>query len=142
MSNNTNALGTTQVTGRGFMWLGIVVTLLGVVTYAALLIGAQLLHMPWYAPLLAIVGVGLTFIAVRRKPGVWRYAALFFCCLLVIAEVWFLFSYTKLPKYAGPAVTGQPFPEFTTRLVDNTVFTNNDFVGQKNTALVFYRGHW
>lgn len=132
----------TKSTGRGYMWFGILVTILGVVTYAMLLMGAQLLHTPWYAPILAIIGVGLTFIAVRRKPGVWRYTALLFCCLLVVAELMFLFSFTKLPKYAGPAVAGQQFPEFTTKLADNMAFSNNDFVGQKSTALIFYRGHW
>ena len=124
------------------MWFGIVVTILGIVAYAALLMGAQLLHTPWYAPLLAVVGVGLSFIAARRKPGLWRYAALIFCCLMVVAELMFLFSFTRLPKYSGPAVAGQPFPEFATRLANNTVFSNSDFVGPKNTALIFYRGHW
>ncbi len=142
MSDNTHEIGTTKSTGRAIMWYGIVVTILGVVTYAVLLMGAQLLHTPWYAPVFAIVGVALTFISVRRKPGIWRYAALLFCCLLVIGELMFLFSFTKLPKYAGPAVAGQPFPEFTTRLADNTVFSKNDFISQKNTALIFYRGHW
>ena len=124
------------------MWFGIAVTILGVVAYAVLLSGFRILHTPWYAPLLAILGLGLTFVATRRKASVWRYTALVFCCLVLGGELLFLFSYIKLPAYDGPAVAGRQFPEFATKFADNTSFTNKNLVGDKRTALVFYRGHW
>ena len=142
MSDITNSIGKPKTTGLGLMWLGIFLPVLGVMTYAVSLMGLRLFHMPWYAPILAMLGLVLTILAVRRKPSVWRYAALVFCCLMLVAELLFLFSYTKLPAYAGPAVAGQQFPQFATKFSDNTLFSNKDFVGQKNTALIFYRGHW
>ena len=142
MSDIPNIFDKPKTTGVGLMWLGILLPVLGVMTYAVFLMGLQLFHVPWYAPILAMLGLGLTILAVRRKPSVWRYAALVVCGLMLVAELLFLFSFTKLPAYAGPAVAGQQFPQFTTKFASNTPFSNNDFVGDKRTALIFYRGHW
>lgn len=142
MSDIPNIFDKPKTTGVGLMWLGILLPVLGVMIYAVFLMGLQLFHVPWYAPILAMLGLGLTILAVRRKPSVWRYAALVFCCLMLVAELLLLFSYTKLPAYAGPAVAGQQFPQFATKFANNTVFSNRDFVGDKKTALIFYRGHW
>ena len=51
------------------MWLGIFLPVFGVMTYAVSLMGLRLFHVPWYAPILAMLGIGLTILAVRRKPS-------------------------------------------------------------------------
>ena len=46
------------------------------------------------------------------------------------------------PPYLGPVTVGQAFPNFETRLASGEAFQQGDLKGDKNTVLVFYRGHW
>src|SRR5437016_4325175 len=101
MNTSTLPLAPTRPAGRVLLWLGIASALLGIVVYAALL-GAGLLHTPWYAPALATVGVGLLVLSLIRRFTFFRGAALLLLGLLTAAEWWFLLDLSRLPPYAGP----------------------------------------
>jgi hypothetical protein len=62
--------------------------------------------------------------------------------MLAGIEWFFLLEYTLLPAYTGPVKAGESFPEFSAARHDGTPFTRGDLVGPKDTALVFFRGHW
>ena len=71
-----------------------------------------------------------------------RGLALILVALLAAGEWWFLLVYVRLPAYTGPVAARQSFPEFHALRVDGTGFTQRDFVGDRDTALIFFRGHW
>ena len=93
------------VPGKLYLGLGIVLVLSGPLLYT-LQIQAKLLSVPWYALLLASVGVVLLLLAVLRRPTVWRLAALVLGGLLAGAQGYFLLVLSKVPAYTGPVVAG------------------------------------
>jgi hypothetical protein len=130
-----------QFPGRLYLWLGIGLVFLGPVLYLVQL-RTKVLSVPWYVPVLATVGVALIFLAVLRKPNIWRITAVVLCALPAGAEWYFLLSLSKVPAYTGPVAVGAPFPAFTTSLADGSAFNQDSLRGEQNTALVFFRGHW
>jgi hypothetical protein len=143
MSISTTPIAPPKSAGRGLLWLGIAITLLAVIAYAALLVGAHFLHTPWYAPALATLGVCLIILSLARRFTFLRIVALLFIGLLAAGEWWFLLAGTRLPPYAGPAAAGTPFPDFEpASLDDGTPFRRADLARDHNTVLVFFRGFW
>jgi hypothetical protein len=129
--------------GRPLLWLGIAAALLGLIVYAALLMAFGFLHMPWYAPALATLGVGLIVLSLLRRATVTRIVALVLFGLLTAGEWWFLLVGSRLPAYAGPVSAESPFPDFApAQHADGTRFTRKDLIGDKDTVLIFFRGHW
>jgi hypothetical protein len=127
--------------GRAFLWLGMLVAVAGLALYIVLF-NVKVLVAPWYAPILASVGVALLLIALVRERTIWRWAALVLFTLFAASQ-WFLLLYAvATPAYTGPVKSGQPFPEFTTTLANGSTFTQNDLKGDQNTMMVFYRGWW
>jgi len=117
------------------------VALAGLAIYVALY-NIRVLVAPWYAPILASVGVALLLLALVRGRTIWRWAALVLFTLFAAAQ-WFLVLFAlATPTYTGPVKSGQPFPEFTTTLADGSTFTQNDLKSDQNTVMVFYRGWW
>ena len=100
------------------------------------------LVVPWYAPILATVGVVLILIAVMQRGGVIRIAVLVLLTLLCGLEWFFLVVGAKSPTYQGPAQAGHQLPPFVTTLADGKPFTNKDLETGTATALVFFRGRW
>lgn len=128
-------------TGRFVMGLGVLAAVAGLAIYATLLLGAHLLHTPWYMLGFSALALALVLTAMRRKRSVWRLLVLLVLALLTCFEAWILFSYSQNPAYAGPAA-GVRFPtDFTASLADGKPFTGTDLIG-RDTLLVFYRGHW
>jgi hypothetical protein len=131
----------TRPGGRAIFLVGLSWAVLGVGAYLAALMAGRF-PTPWFAPALAMVGVLFVLWSLRMRRTVVRFLALFFLALLVGVEVWFLLGYTPLPAYAGPLKSEEPFPEFHAALADGTPITRAKFEGPKDTALIFYRGHW
>ena len=129
-------------TARGILWLGLACAAIGIPLYAFQLLVLARTGNPWYAPVLASVGVGFVLLAVYRRPNLWRGLALVLVAGLTAGEWWFLLSYTRLPEYTGPVAAGGPFPDFQAAKADGTPFTRADLTGDRGTALVFFRGHW
>ncbi len=129
-------------TGRWFLWLGVLCAILGPPLYAAQLMVWGRTTEPWYAPVLASLGVVLVILSLRRRTTVWRGLALAFVLFLAAGDWWFLTSYTRLPAYTGPVAAGEAFPEFQAKRADGTLFTRADLAGDRATALIFFRGHW
>lgn len=127
--------------GRGLLWLGVLAAIAGPILYGAQLDSGRF-WVPWYAVALAFLGAGLVFLSLKRRPSIVRGLALLFCLVLAGFEIWFLLSFSRQPPYEGPVAVGQPFPEFVAQRPDGTPFTQADLVGDQNTVLVFYRGHW
>ncbi len=127
--------------GRLLLWTGILAAILGPVVYALELHAARLTT-PWYAPALTTLGAILIIVSLRRRFSVWRVAALLLIGAVTAGEWWFLLSHARLPAYTGPVAEGHPFPEFSAARADGTPFTRDNLVGDEDTVLVFFRGHW
>jgi hypothetical protein len=139
--NMTNGPNTLAI-GRSFLWLGLALALMGIPLYVVQLLFAGRTDNPWYAPVLATFGVGLVLLSFRRRPTIIRGLAI--VCLLALAagEWWFLLGYVRLPAYHGPVAAGESFPAFDAEQSDGTRFTQANLPGDRDTALIFFRGHW
>jgi hypothetical protein len=130
-----------RASGRTFLWLGILLALLGPIAYIVQLSLKQL-KVPWYLPVVGTLAAGLLLWSLWRKRSVWRFLALGLVGLLATFEWWVVLSLTKLPAYTGPVAAGQAFPAFTAMGADGSSFTQEHFKGDKRTVLVFFRGRW
>ena len=143
-------MGTTTYTsppassGRGLLWLGVFCAILGPLVYVGQ-ISQSWLTTPWYAPALATLGTLLVVLALGRRRSVWRFLALGLVLLLTGFQ-WFFITSARLPAYAGPVAAGEPFPDFRAARDDGNSFAQSftaaDLKGDKDTVLVFFRGHW
>ncbi len=140
MEMNSTAVATRQFPGRPYAWLGVGAAVIGPVLYT-IQIGAKHLTVPWYAPILATVGLALSLFAVVQARSAWRFVGLGLCGLLAAGQ-WFVVLSSRLPAYTGPVSVGHTLPEFSATLADGTHFDPSDLVGEQNTAMVFFRGRW
>src|SRR5260370_195803 len=127
--------------GRSLLLLGVLLAVAGPVLNFLLMFAAKILITPWYAPLLETLGVALIILALMRSRSIWRWTALVIFTLF-LAFAWFAVPAMRLPAYPGPGKDGQPFPAFATTLADGAAFTQDDLKGDRNTVMVFFRGHW
>src|SRR5258708_34723435 len=97
-----------RIGGRGWLWLGLAVGVLGVLAYVRQ-VAALRLGMPWYLPFTGTLAVILVVRSLWEARSAWRYLALVFVLLLTGMEWMFVLS-TRLPSYAGPVAVGKPFP--------------------------------
>ncbi len=141
MSTATNVSAPPKQSGRLLMWLGVVFAPLGIAGYALQMLGLRRLDAPWYVLALAGLGVVLVIVSLWSRFTIWRVAALLFVGGLAALEGLFFYN-MRLPEYKGPAVPGQPFPAFTAARDDGKEFTQADLKSDKDTAMVFFRGHW
>lgn len=130
----------TRTPGRGLLWLGLAVPIVGLVGWIAQL-WLRHLTMPWYLPCAGTVGVLLLVAALWKARSIWRVLALIVIGLLTVGE-WTLVLGLGLPPYEGPVTVDKPFPAFTTLKGDGTQFTQRDLQGDQNTVLVGFRGRW
>jgi len=135
------AANTQRHPGRVYVGLGIALVILGPILYMVQL-WARILRTPWYVPVLATAGVALAFVAVLRRPNVWRILALAFCLAFAFIAWQFILVSSKLPAYTGPVATGVTLPAFTATLADGSPFNQDSLRGEQNTAMVFFRGRW
>jgi hypothetical protein len=129
-----------RASGRLFLGLGILLVLLGPIVFV-IEVQAKHLSNPWYAPILATVGIALVVLAVWRRPNVWRITALLLFGLLTAGQ-WFTVLVSKLPAYAGPVAVGTAMPTFNSTLADGSRFDQDSLRGEQNTVLLFFRGKW
>jgi hypothetical protein len=61
---------------------------------------------------------------------------------LLAAAAWSMVLGLNTPPYTGALAEGRPFPEFVAARADGKPFAHQDLLGDKNTVLVFFRGHW
>ena len=138
---NRTSAGTLRHPGRPLLLLGVLVALAGPVLMILLTFAAKILITNWYGPLLGTLGLALIILALMRSRSIWRWTAAVLVTLLVGFQWWALFA-MGLPAYTGPVKDGQPFPAFATTLADGSAFTQDDLKGDRNTVMVFFRGHW
>lgn len=136
-------LGTPRTGSRGrlLFWSGIALAVLGIIIYAVQFQLLKQLTTPWYAPVLATVGVLFMLVAIRRRPSIVRLVGLALVGLVCVFE-WHMLLSHGLPKYVGPAEAGQSAPTFTATRADGSPFTDRDLAYGTPTALVFFRGRW
>jgi hypothetical protein len=127
--------------GRIYLTLGVLVPLAGMAIYA-LRLRAFDVSTPWYAPILATVGVLLVAAALAQSRSLWRWMALVFVTLVAGGEWVSGLVLLRAPDYTGPAKKGEPFPDFTTTLADGSTFDQDRLKGDRNTVMVFFRGRW
>jgi hypothetical protein len=137
---NRTSAGTRRHPGRVLLLLGALLALAGPLLYFGQL-QAKVLTTPWYAPILASVGLSFVALSLMRARSIVRWAALVFFMLFAGSEWAFLVG-MGTPAYTGPVKSGQSFPAFTTTLADGSTFGRNDLKGDQKTVLVFFRGRW
>jgi hypothetical protein len=130
-----------RIPGPRLFWLGIGIGLLGLFLYGLQFILHQLV-VPWYAPIMATVGVICLAVAVWQRPRPVRIAALAFLLLLAGIEWAFLLSLSRVPPYEGRAHPGEAFPTFRTTLADGRPFSDQDLKQGQRSVMVFFRGRW
>jgi hypothetical protein len=140
-NDSTTAPAADRSRGRGSLWAGIAVGLLGIPLYV---VQFQLgtLTVPWYQPALATLGAILLLSAVARRRSVTRLIALVLVAAFAGLDWYFVVSMSKLPSYEGPARVGQKMPAFRTAKADGRPFTEKDLQDGKFNVLVFNRGRW
>jgi hypothetical protein len=126
--------------GRLCLLLGIALAVLGVF---ASLVQTSLgrLTVPWYMPVLGLLGAILIVISLFERRTIWRALSLLAVLLLLSAELAMLYV-LRLPPYAGPITVGRAFPAFETMRADGTPFAQSNLAGERNNVLVFFRGRW
>lgn len=137
----TTAPATARSRGRGLLWAGIAVGLLGIPLYFVQF-SLGMFTVPWYQPVLATLGALLLLGAVARRRSVTRLTALVVIAAFAGLDWYFLVSVSKLPSYEGPARVGQKMPAFRTATADGRPFTEKDLEDGKFNVLVFNRGRW
>lgn len=128
--------------GRGLLWLGAGLCLVGLAAYIIQYAVFHQFVVPWYAAIMATVGVGLMAVAVMRRPRIGRIVALVLIGALTAFEWFVLLVGSRVPAYEGPAQVGRPLPAFTTMRADGRTFTDQDLRDGIPTALIFFRGRW
>jgi len=127
---------------RLFLWLGVLITILGPALYAAQIIQARRLTTPWYLPTSATIGLALVLWSIIKARTITRFALLAVIGLFAVAQWFFVAALSRLPEYAGPMAMGRPLPHFTSKRADGSAFTERDLAGTQNSAIVFFRGRW
>jgi hypothetical protein len=125
---------------RLLLLAGLSLPALGLIAYSVQLYFIRLI-VPWYLPVLALLGIVLVGSSLWKRRTVWRALALAGVVLFASAELATL-NRLRLPSYAGPVTVGRPFPAFEAKRPDGSVFTQNELIGDQNLALVFFRGRW
>jgi hypothetical protein len=120
---------------------GVLLFLLGPVVYI-IQTSVGNLATPWYAPILASIGVLLMGGSVWQRRGVWGSIALAPFVLVGGLEWFMLVVGMRTPPYTGPAALGQRVPAFATTLADGQAFTDRDLTKGQSTILLFFRGRW
>jgi hypothetical protein len=138
---NRTSAGTLRHPGRSLLLFGVFLAVAGYAINMLLMFAAKILITGWYAPLLGTLGLALIILALMRSRSIWRWTAVVIFTLLVGFQ-WFALVAMRLPAYTGPVKDGQPFPAFATTLADGSAFTQDDLIGERNTVMVFFRGHW
>jgi hypothetical protein len=137
---SASAVVTRRSAGRYLLFLGLALTILGMMGYVTQ-IAMKRLFTPWYMPAMATLGVVLVMLALWNARTVWRMLALLLVVLVAGAEWAFLLA-MGVPEYTGPVAAGQPFPTFMSARADGKLFTERDLQGDQNNVLVFFRGRW
>jgi hypothetical protein len=137
----TTAPATNRSRGRGLLWAGIAIGLLGIPLYIVQF-SMGVFTVPWYQPVLATLGALLLLVAVARRGSIARVIALVLIGGFAGLDWYFVASISKLPSYEGPARAGQKMPTFRTAKADGQPFTEKDLQASKRNVLVFNRGRW
>jgi hypothetical protein len=141
--NTPSTTGPLPSRGRVFLLLGLGMSILAVLAYVGQ-VTLYRLTMPWYLPIGTTLGVVLLVVSLWQRRTIVRLLAFVLLLLLAGAEWMFLLG-TPLPPYSGPIAVGQTIPAFTTSRSDGKSFTQHDLQGDqgdKDSVLVFFRGHW
>ncbi len=142
MTETPEPRATSASTARGVYLLGILLAVGGLVIYGVQFGVLAILTVPWYAPALATIGVVLMIYAVVRRRTAMRIVGLVLVGILPAAELWYFASYSLLPEYNGPAIAGEPLPEFEIAWADGRPFDSADLSAGQPTVLTFFRGRW
>jgi hypothetical protein len=127
--------------GRGWLWLGVGVGMLAIALNLAQIFVLRHLFMPWYMPILGVLGALLILVSVVHRRSLGRMVVLIFFALLAGFELAVVFLLSNAPAYMGP-IAGEFLPAFQAKRADGTPFTDADFKGTQGTILVLFRGHW
>lgn len=127
--------------GRGMLWAGVGMCILGIVACGAQFAMGRL-FVPWYLPVSGTLGAVLCVVALARRRNLTRVVVLALVAALAGLEWYFIGVMARLPEYQGPAQAGAAMPTFTTARADGRPFTQDDFRDARANILVFFRGRW
>src|SRR5437762_2561428 len=115
-SVSTTASAQSRARGRGYLWAGIGLCLLGLAINFVQFFALKKFFVPWYMPAMATLAILLLFAALAQRRSVTRVVSLALVAGWAGFGWYFLVSLAKLPEYTGPAHAGRPIPAFQTTL--------------------------
>jgi hypothetical protein len=128
--------------GRGLLWAGSGLCVLGIALVAVQFGVVKTLFVPWYSPALATLGALLLVWSLAQRRTIARMIVLVLVAALAGFQWFFYGSMTKLPDYAGPAKEGARLPAFRTTLADGRTLSEQDLEDGTFRVLTFFRGRW
>ena len=144
--------------GNGALWLGLLFTLLGVLSNGLYHVGFPAVAVVWISLLLPAIGFVVLFVGVRRafreanKYGgkVWGSIAALVSVLVLAASAGFFVVARRLPQPSrGTPQVGQRVPDFSLPDSEGQPVTLSQMLSgspgsgpPKAVLLVFYRGYW
>lgn len=139
------------------LWLGLVITVLGVLSNLLYFSKVPSAALPWLNLALPAIGLIFLLIGVVRVFGqsqiyrgkIWGSIAAVLAVLFLAASAWLFVQLRSVPRSAGAPQVGQRVPDFT--LPDSNgqlvalaqLFAASPGMPQpKAVLLIFYRGYW
>jgi hypothetical protein len=114
----------------------------GIVIYFVMLHFGIYRRYPIETYLLMMLGVLVSFHALRRRPGWRRFTiAAAHAAVLFIILGWTLI-YSRLPLRPLPISVGHAMPAFSLPDQDGRLVSTEDIRGKTAALFVFYRGYW
>ena len=148
----------TQRRGNFVLWIGVMITVLGLLSNFFYFLNMPQAIIPWINLLLPLIGVIVLFLGVKRAFGqshiyrgkVWGSIATVLALGLLGLSVYGFVHARELPKSAGAPKVGQKVPDFTLadssgRSVSLSELLSTQMENSsrpKTVLLVFYRGYW
>jgi hypothetical protein len=139
------------------LWLGLLITVLGVLSNLLYFLKVPAAALPWLNLTLPAIGLIFLLIGVVRAFGqsqiyrgkIWGSIAAGLAALFLAGSAWLFVEARKIPRSEGAPQVGQRVPDFT--LSDSNgqpvalaqLFGASPGMSQpKAVLLVFYRGYW
>ena len=138
------------------LWLGLVITILGVLSNFLYFLKMPQAVIPWINVILPAIGLGFLVIGLRRAFGqsqlyrgkIWGSIVTVLSVVLFALSVWGFFHSRDVPGTSAAPQVGQRVPDFT--LPDSNgqavslsqLLSSPDSHPTKALLLIFYRGHW
>lgn len=120
--------------------IGFSLPFLGMALYTLQFMVFKSLSLPYYLPVLALVGMVLMVRESRKSKSITRYVAMGLGFVLTLASLFFVFGMNQ-SEYKGPAKVGAAVPSFSVFDAQGVKIDSAAIAGDKS-IVVFFRGRF